>query len=136
MAKGVRVNLSVSDKIDDLLTELAQLSGRSKASWVMEAVGYQLPNWHKQLRLLKLDSDATLVNTVSVRGSRRTDDPVAAWHASDRWEDSMTPKPVHSGESPPPVSTPLSRQQRRAQARAELKKGRSGHETATGTLTT
>src|SRR5688572_5017484 len=53
MGKGVRVNLSVPGNIDALLTELAEVSGRSKASWVMEALGRYVPELHKSLEALK-----------------------------------------------------------------------------------
>lgn len=123
MAKGVRVNLSVSEQIDGLLTELAQLSGRSKASFVMEAVGFQLPNWRKQLHALKFESGATLVNTVTVKGQKRTDDPISARRPGDRWKAAMTPDGPESPDLPPVHPATLSRQQRRALQRQYRKKG-------------
>jgi len=49
MAESVRVNLSVPRSVDAVLDELAAVTGRSKASLVMEAVGYQLPAWQRFL---------------------------------------------------------------------------------------
>ncbi len=49
MAESVRVNLSVPRSVDAVLNELAAVTGRSKASLIMEAVGYQLPAWQRFL---------------------------------------------------------------------------------------
>lgn len=129
MAKGVRVNLSVSDEIDGLLSELAQLSGRSKASWVMEAIGYQIPNWHKQRKVMKFESDETLVNTVIVKGERDTAKGNRSWRHSDRikaFVNEVSSKRSASPESAAKATDyapPLSRQQRRALEREQRKKG-------------
>jgi hypothetical protein len=49
VAESVRVNLSVPGAVDAVLEELTSVTGRSKASLVMEAVGYQLPAWQRFL---------------------------------------------------------------------------------------
>lgn len=51
MSDSVRVNLTVPAKIDALLTELSAASGISKSALVMEAIGWALPHWRRQLRL-------------------------------------------------------------------------------------
>ncbi len=53
MAESVRVNLSVPGAVDTVLDELATVTGRSKASLVMEAVGYQLPTWQRFLERVR-----------------------------------------------------------------------------------
>lgn len=53
MAESVRVNLSVPEAVDAVLDELATVTGRSKASLVMEAVGYQLPVWQRFLERVR-----------------------------------------------------------------------------------
>jgi len=53
MAESVRVNLSVPGAVDAVLDELATVTGRSKASLVMEAVGYQLPAWQRFLERVR-----------------------------------------------------------------------------------
>ncbi len=53
VAESVRVNLSVSAEVDAVLKELATVTGRSKSSLIMEAVGYQLPPWRRFLERLQ-----------------------------------------------------------------------------------
>lgn len=62
VAKGVRVNLSVPERIDQVLTDLAELTGRSKASWVMEAIEFQLPSWYDRRTVLQQDGAYLSVN--------------------------------------------------------------------------
>jgi hypothetical protein len=53
MAEAVRVNLSVPAEVDAVLEALGTVTGRGKASLVMEAVGYQLPAWRRFLERQK-----------------------------------------------------------------------------------
>jgi hypothetical protein len=53
MAESVRVNLSVPGKVDAVLSQMAELTGRSKAALIMEAVGYQLPTWTGRIGRMK-----------------------------------------------------------------------------------
>ena len=47
MGKSVRVNLSVPQQVDAVLVAYSELTGRTKAAVVMEAVGLQLSNWNR-----------------------------------------------------------------------------------------
>jgi len=53
MAQAVRVNLSVPAEVDAVLEALGTVTGRGKASLVMEALGYQLPYWQRFLERQK-----------------------------------------------------------------------------------
>jgi hypothetical protein len=126
MPKGVRVNLSVPPEMDALLTDLARLTGRSKASWVMEAVEFQLPSWHDRRRVLSTDGEYLEINQclpsrgghvaprIGKRLGRRLD-------ALDRQRRHESPTaPVEEQATPAPQ---LSRQQRRALERQQRKQG-------------
>lgn len=62
MAKGIRVNLCVPPHVDAILSDLARTSGRSKASWVMEAIEFQLPSWFERRRVLTTEGEHLAVN--------------------------------------------------------------------------
>lgn len=132
MPKGVRVNLSVPPEIDALLTDLAKLTGRSKASWVMEAVEFQLPSWYDRRRVLSQDGEYLEINQcLPSRGGRvaprigkrlgmRLD-------ALERQRD-IARQPRHESPTAPveeqaPPAPRLSRQQRRALERQQKKQG-------------
>ena len=50
MAGSVRVNLSVPERVDAVVSAQADMTGRSKAAVIMEAVGYFLPQWERDIR--------------------------------------------------------------------------------------
>lgn len=58
MGQAVRINLSVPAEVDAALEELGTVTGRSKSSLVMEAVGYQLPTWRRFLERLRAEKIA------------------------------------------------------------------------------
>ena len=50
MRGSVRVNLSVPVPVDEVLSEMANMTGRTKAAVIMEAVGWFLTDWKRQIR--------------------------------------------------------------------------------------
>ena len=50
---NVRLNLSLPKEIDRCLSELARATGRTKASFALEALTVQLPRWWKWVRRLE-----------------------------------------------------------------------------------
>ena len=50
MRGSVRVNLSVPVPVDEVLSEMANMTGRTKAAVIMEAIGYFLMDWKRQIR--------------------------------------------------------------------------------------
>ena len=68
MAKGVRVNLSVPERFDQVLGALAKLSGRSKASWVMEAIEFQYPAWCKRMEAMKWGTPLEVLPSAENKG--------------------------------------------------------------------
>ena len=127
MAKGVRVNLSVPERFDAVLCELAKLSGRSKASWVMEAIEFQLPAWWKRLDAMKFGTPLEVLPSPENQGRVELSRNQRQLRAVERYRE-VEAKP-RSVSSPEPVAAPtaattapLSRQQRRALERAERKR--------------
>lgn len=68
MGKSVRVNLSISEAVDEVLSSYADLTGRSKAAVVMEAVGLQLPAWREWIKA-RASSDVSTVKGASDAGA-------------------------------------------------------------------
>lgn len=108
-----RLNLTIPEHFDDLLGELAELSGRSKASYVLDALKYALPHWQRDLRHLRAATSGAasvgVVESVSSSPAIRPGDGVPA---------SSSPALTRSREMP----DGLNRQQRRAW----LKRNREG----------
>lgn len=128
MAKGVRVNLSVPERFDAVLCELAKHSGRSKASWVMEAIEFQLPSWWKRLEAMKYGTPIEALPTAENRGRVELARSQRQLRAVERYEEIKT-KPVDALPSQTPHAearaarvSPLNRQQRRALERADRKR--------------
>ncbi len=135
MPKSVRVNLSVPPQIDALLTDLAALTGRSKASWVMEAIEFQLPSWYDRRHVLSTDGAGLAINQcLPSRGGRvapnigkqlgRRLDALDRLHAesldASLSDDEDDPAMASVDEQVHPAPQ-LSRQQRRALERQQKK---------------
>jgi hypothetical protein len=117
MAKGVRVNLSVPEHFDTALTQLAEHSGRSKASWVMEAIEFQFPAWCKRLEAMKYGTPLEVLPSAENKGRVELARSQRQLRAIERY-DQVQAKPV-AAEATPAVR--LTRQQRRAMEREERK---------------
>lgn len=128
MAKGVRVNLSVPERFDAVLRELAKHSGRSKASWVMEAIEFQLPAWWKRLEAMKYGTPLEVLPSAENRGRVELARSQRQLRAVERYEQ-ITAKSAESAAASAPQGAPnvaprapVNRQQRREFERAERKR--------------
>ena len=124
MAKGVRVNLSVPERFDTVLCELAKHSGRSKASWVMEAIEFQLPAWWKRLEAMKYGTPLEVLPSAENKGRVELARSQRQLRAVERYEE-IKAKPGDAPAAPtlPAASSArLNRQQRRALERAKRKR--------------
>jgi hypothetical protein len=50
MAGSVRINLSVTERVDGVISAYAELTGRTKTAVIMEAVGDRLRYWEAAVR--------------------------------------------------------------------------------------
>ena len=64
---NVRLNLSLPKEIDSCLNELARATGRTKASFALEALTAQLPQWSKWLREWESAREAGSGSAVGVK---------------------------------------------------------------------
>jgi hypothetical protein len=128
LAKGVRVNLSLPERFDAVLAELANHSGRSKASWVMEAIEFQLPAWWKRLEAMKYGTPLEVLPSADNRGRVELARSQRQLRAIERYEEiKATPADTQSLGSlqAAPAAAPtvrLNRKQRRELERAERKR--------------
>jgi hypothetical protein len=126
LAKGVRVNLSVPERFDAVLCELAKHSGRSKASWVMEAIEFQLPAWWKRLEAMKYGTPIEVLPSAENRGRVELARSQRQLRAIERYEqakpESTLAAPVSPAAAVVAPAVRLNRRQRRELARAERKR--------------
>ena len=125
MAKGVRVNLSVPDRFDAVLRELAQHSGRSKASWVMEAIEFQLPAWWKRLAAMKHGTPLEVLHSAENNGRVDLARSQRQLRAVERYEQIKSAPSAKLVTVAAPAAAPgvrLNRKQRREHARTERKR--------------
>jgi hypothetical protein len=99
-AGSVRVNLSVPAEMDAVLSELAAITGRAKASYATEALSWYLPRLYALLGELRERSTAPTVDRLQ--------------------------RATGAGEKPS-AAVGLSRQQKRAAERAARKAAHKGH---------
>ena len=128
MAKGVRVNLSVPERFDQVLGALAKLSGRSKASWVMEAIEFQYPAWCKRMEAMKWGTPLEVLPSAENKGRVDLARSQRQLRAVERYEKMKAAPPnAHIVQVPPvtpmaPAGTRLPRRERRELERAERKR--------------
>ena len=128
MAKGVRVNLSVPERFDLVLGELAKLSGRSNASWVMEAIEFQYAAWWKRLEAMKYGTPLEVLPSAENKGRVELARNQRQLRAVERYDViKATQAAGQTGTAPPAVPgvvspTRLSRKERRALERSERKR--------------
>ena len=125
MAKGVRVNLSLPARFDQVLCELAKHSGRSKASWVMEAIEFQVPAWWKRLEAMKYGTPLEVLPSAENKGRVDLARSQRQLRAVERYEQIKPAPSAKLVTVAAPAAAPavrLNRQQRRELARAERKR--------------
>jgi len=128
VAKGVRVNLSVPERFDQVLCELAKHSGRSKASWVMEAIEFQYPAWCNRLTAMKYGTPLEVLPSAENKGRVDLARSQRQLRAVERFEQIKKPSPnahivsVRPGPSAASPATRRPRKERRELERAERKR--------------
>jgi len=128
VAKGVRVNLSVPERFDEVLCELAKHSGRSKASWVMEAIEFQYPAWCNRLAAMKYGAPLEVLPSAENKGRVDLARSQRQLRAVERYEQMKAPPPnahivsVSPATPAAPLAAKLSRRERRELERAERKR--------------
>ena len=86
----MRLNLTLPPEIDRELDRVARVTGRSKASFIVEAVTALLPRWRRLVR--ELDGPGSEkrpgITSTSTRPTRRSDEGKAAFRLRlKRWEE-------------------------------------------------
>lgn len=112
--RTARVNLTIPGPVDDLLTEMAAVTGQSKSSLVASILTFQMPRLRQWLDTYRVSSDPT---DFSLTGM---DLPAAPKQA-----DPKRSGPAQHGSADKRAAE-LTRQQRRALEREEAKKKRRG----------
>ena len=56
----MRVNLTIPEQMDALLERLAAVTGRTKASFILDAVTVQMDHWYRWVKRLETEGGSTV----------------------------------------------------------------------------